>query len=224
MIIFWKDYRSTACDAVARYVRCEHCSAEFGYVLHRERVGHAISWFCLDDVGAETRSFERAQEWLRRALESDIEPHTCPKCHRLQQAMVREAKKRFLGWMSVGNVIWALVWLPVVFLVSLLVINAFSGPPGPSFYCIWPGILLAIVLLPVLRPVLAAFYDPIRLTPEQMIRKGISEGTPLGEWEAVQEKTEQELRRVGITTFPPRLARPQPEGRPEAVANKSLQM
>jgi hypothetical protein len=212
--MFWNNHTSTASGSVAKYVCCEQCSVEFGYILHRQRTGHAVSLFFLDETGAASRARQRAESGLRRALESGVDPCSCPKCDHLQKNMVREAGRRYLGWMSFGSALVALVLAPAAFLLSLLVMNALSGPefliPLPIFYSIWVGIIVAVLLMPFLRLVLAAFYDPGKLTPEQLVRRGIYHGVPLEDWEAVQERTELELRRLGITSFPPRHPRPQP--------------
>lgn len=214
MFIFWSQHKCIRFGSTARYVRCEQCSAEFGYVMHREATGHAISWFFLDESGAACRAQDRAEKRLRTTLELGVDPHSCPNCHHLQRNMIREAKRRFLRWMSFRNMILALILTPAGLFLSLLIINAFSGPqfliPFPVFYGIWAGIALVIILMPFLRLVLAAFYNPQGLTLEQRIARGIYIGIPLEDWDAVQERKEAELRRLGATTFSSRHPRPQP--------------
>ena len=63
---------------VHKLVPCENCSTEYVYVMERESVGYGISFYWLNEAGAEGKANSTAAESLKTALENDFDPIPCP--------------------------------------------------------------------------------------------------------------------------------------------------
>src|SRR5947209_1879956 len=96
--------------SVPRYVRCEHCSAEFVYDLSRIGYGEAGYGLLADQATADRQAFETACADLAKQLDTGVEAVPCPECFKYQAHMIVAARQVQWGWVR-GLGAQALLWL-----------------------------------------------------------------------------------------------------------------
>lgn len=112
-----RDHTETVAGAALRSVTCEHCRAQFVYVLTREVSETAVGLMTVDQ-SARDAAKATAEENLDQQLAEGVDPVPCPRCGRYQAAMVEEIRQ------------WKYTWM---FLVGLL---GFIAPFGVFVYLI----------------------------------------------------------------------------------------
>jgi hypothetical protein len=105
----------TKAGTTRKWVRCEHCDADFVYLMKREVVGTGISVRFMDYQGAAERAQESADAQLQQALEGHFELVPCPACGSYQSYMVERIrlKKRSNALFTTG--------------ILLMIVSAISG-------------------------------------------------------------------------------------------------
>jgi hypothetical protein len=83
-----------------RAVTCENCRGEYVYLLSRRAEGWATGVMFLD-ADAPERAARQAEAELRRTLDRDQDPVSCPSCGWYQQSMIPLVRRQHRFWMGV---------------------------------------------------------------------------------------------------------------------------
>jgi ribosomal protein S26 len=159
-------YTATAHGSVPKFVRCEQCGQEYVYTLGATAQGAATSLLFLDDAGADARSRAAAEAAVAAALRGRCGVVPCPSCGHVQPDMVAVARARRYGWMRRANLPAFLAFAALF--PTATVLTQYGQPGGPAAmrlaarFC-WAGAVTALVapiVLPVTRRVLAGRYNP----------------------------------------------------------------
>jgi hypothetical protein len=104
---------------VPRYVRCDHCGANFIYELTRTGCGEGPQIMVEGQITTSRDAVERSIADLERELATGAEAVPCPRCFQYQQHMTAAARRVQWGWMKrlAGQ---ALVAMPVVAVLAVL--------------------------------------------------------------------------------------------------------
>lgn len=223
MFIVWTEHTGLALGSKAKFVRCEKCACEFGYILLRQTQGEATSYYGLFGGSAENRARSRAEELLRHELETGVDPTPCPNCNHLQPDMVEEARQSRLLFLSAGQLRTRLSVAVVFFLISffLVITGIIPGVSPRSFYFSWLGILVAIFVAPVFRQIWIRFYQPNRLSPAQKASNGYFVGVREEDWPAMMEKHRRELMELGLSGVLHTHAFPRPDNKKKVKITKN---
>lgn len=187
-MLIWRQYTATAGGAVVKPATCEECGTEYVYRVERMGEGQGTSLYMVDNQGAQRRANEAAEKALAKELEKAIEVVPCPKCGCVQEDMVKEARRRHLGWM--GKPGWFLVFGAVAFGV----VNWASGAAKHKDpWVAWPTFALFAAIGPVLlvvRAVLRAQHDPNTEDREARLEWGRSLALTRADYEKLQREEE----------------------------------
>ncbi len=171
MIPLGVDWTATASGKVIKFVQCEQCSHEYGYILTRNIDVSTFSVLGLDNKASAKRSQSEASRRLRKALKNSCDPVPCPECGWYQPGMIERARRIRLKWMR--QVAIALVPLSILSPIVLLKVLGI----GQEQYLIC-GVVMAsmITICPLL--ILARFllnknYDPNHKHAEARMAIGI---------------------------------------------------
>lgn len=98
-------YRATARGCAPKFVKCEECALEYVYLYEGKGKAEASSAFFLDNAGASERAKAEAEKRLAGDLEHGSAVVPCPRCGRIQDYMIPQARAAQHGWMAFGAVL-----------------------------------------------------------------------------------------------------------------------
>jgi hypothetical protein len=172
MIFFYTGatYTARAEGATDVIVCCERCGEQYSYRLRRVAVARFHSpYHYHDPETGRKRAQKRANERLRRMLDSEAEVVPCPKCGWYQKEMiplVRRSRLRRLLWVAVALAAAVLLAFPAG-LVYLMTHRGSEEQVLP----LWLGSMgllpLCSLLCLVLRWLLNRLYDPNKAVGNQ---------------------------------------------------------
>ncbi len=154
------DYTASVSGAVYKFVPCQHCKAEYVYLMERTGTGGGTSFLFLDNQGASNRASSQAEQELVRKLSQGIDMVPCPSCFHYQTDMVLKARKKYHRWMIHLGVFSLCGILPAGFF--WLIFSQVLKEYDDANMCIILGLmafLLGLGLL-VTRTVLLKNYNP----------------------------------------------------------------
>jgi hypothetical protein len=139
-------HHATMTASVWRPVTCEHCKADFAYLMTRSGQGHAQSGLFVGFDEAKQGARGGAEISLEKKLEEDFDPVACPDCGNYQEYMFHLLRKRKFTWMKrvgAAGLLAGLFFLVARRLFFHLLHRQFELPSEVAFPGSW-----AIVLLP----------------------------------------------------------------------------
>lgn len=172
MIYFWQTIQVTVTEATCRNIRCEKCGQEYSFVDEKTATCAGDSTYALDNAGATRVARGDAEKKVRRLLESEIGAVPCPHCGWYQQSMMRAIRRSRYRWML--TTAWNLFrFSPFIGLAAMAVVamaewvvDARRSMAGAAFVVGMMGSLVLSPMLPVLRGLLCALYNPNRAISE----------------------------------------------------------
>jgi hypothetical protein len=88
------NFTATMSGTVRKWVRCEHCAAEFVYLMQRTVAGSGFIVLSIDGARASQRAQATAERQLEKSLEHDFELVPCPSCGSYQSYMVERLRTK----------------------------------------------------------------------------------------------------------------------------------
>lgn len=90
MVLYYQQrFESVQAGSRVIGVKCDHCGFDYYYELSRLGTGVGIAVYGLGQSSAETQSHEAAHKQLQEQLSSEAELVPCPKCHWINEELVR---------------------------------------------------------------------------------------------------------------------------------------
>ncbi len=161
-IYFGRTHSAWSTNSVLKRVICDQCSTEYYYQMTRTGQGRGESPFMLDEKQAAARAQYAADRQLQLRLESDTELVPCPRCHWVNDELIRGFRRQ--RWTRLVS--YASVPLVIVGIFLLLIV------PGlrPTSLLLIGAALLALCLfsplwLRLVRHLLRLRIDPNRSHP-----------------------------------------------------------
>src|SRR5262245_12596980 len=145
LFISWRHFTTERHAKRISYVCCEHCQAEYVYVLRRVSVGGGISPYGMADEAAAEEARDNAVQGLKGIFHRACDPVPCPECHLFQAHMFQRMRaKRYYG-MEVGALATLVSCVLLSgFLGSILMANAASGSVEPLYWTTAVGLIGAV--------------------------------------------------------------------------------
>jgi len=110
-IYAFRQYTAWRQGTAVKHVRCEKCGGDFSYEALRRGSGSGHSPYFLSNEDARHEAISQARSSLAKKLEAAIEALPCPKCGWVQEAMVRELRRRSKRWIvKAGWLLAILAW------------------------------------------------------------------------------------------------------------------
>ena len=201
----FKHHTATAQGRRLKFVRCEHCSAEYVYVMERETTGafsrmnvFGETMFGIDNEAA-AHAKSAAEETLAAVLDNDFDPVPCPACGHYQRYMF----PKLLG----NTGLWARLILLAAIVIGCLAAmyavyhsirylqnptNEGVGPPITG----WSVLLLLCVLglvLSIINKVQIRRFNPNAGDPQARIAVGRRLAVTREEFEKAQRAKEEDM-------------------------------
>ena len=118
------------CERTAvKEVTCQHCQAEYLYVIERTAIGQATTLYHFNEEGARDRSQTRAQTNLQ-VIEKDFDLVPCPNCGSYQPQMVAFLRRTQHFWMFLLAVLLFLLSALALIFAGISALIAGTGVPG----------------------------------------------------------------------------------------------
>jgi hypothetical protein len=169
-----RDYTATHESTVPKDVTCEQCGREFYYLMKRQASGSASSPFFLDNRGAGARARDRAEEELRRLLETECDPVPCPECGWYQSSMCATIRRSYHRWMVwTGAVLLTVAAPTLAFTVSCATgVQPTDESTVAALWIVSSSLAIAGLGMIVGRKIMASRHDPNGTDPDERRRIG----------------------------------------------------
>jgi hypothetical protein len=177
-VFFGTEFTQEVEVTARKTVHCEGCGADYAYLMSRVGSGRDCAPYGLGERRAAQAAHDKAAAAARQELECGCELVPCPECGLYQSAMVNEARRRRLRWMSFisRRLLFVLLVLFTVGLIAAVSDKSTRLPPAIiTAYWIVMGALGGLGLaLWMCQKMLSSRYDPNAIDVEHRKRIGRS--------------------------------------------------